>query len=54
MPMNLPITSLQVMDFLGVAETAGYAGMAAIVVIRFAAIFFSLRMPALRLVEPRK
>lgn len=29
--------------------TAGYAGMAAIVLIRFAAIFFSLRMPAFRL-----
>ena len=34
--------------------TAGYAGMAAIVVIRFAAIFFNLRMPALRLGDPRK
>ncbi len=34
--------------------TAGYAGMAAIVVIRFAAIFLSLRMPALRLGDPRK
>jgi uncharacterized membrane protein YeiH len=33
--------------------TAGYAGMAAIVVIRFAAIFFSLRMPALRLGNSR-
>jgi uncharacterized membrane protein YeiH len=35
-------------------STAGHAGMAAIVVIRFAAIFFSLRMPALRLGEERK
>jgi uncharacterized membrane protein YeiH len=34
--------------------TAGYAGMAAIVVIRFAAIFFNLRMPALRLGDSRK
>ena len=34
--------------------TAGYAGMAAIVVIRFAAIFFSLRVPALRLGDSRK
>ena len=34
--------------------TAGYAGMAAIVVIRFAAIFFSLRMPAFRLGESKK
>lgn len=31
--------------------TAGYAGMATIVVIRFAAIFFNLRMPVLRLGE---
>ena len=29
--------------------TAGYAGMATIVAIRFTAIFFALRMPALRL-----
>lgn len=29
--------------------TAGHAGMAAVVVIRFTAIFFGLRMPALRL-----
>ncbi len=34
--------------------TAGYAGMSAVVVIRFAAIFFNLRMPALRLGEPQK
>lgn len=34
--------------------TAGYAGMAAIVVIRFAAIFFSLRMPAFRLGDSKK
>ncbi|MBY0269738.1 MAG: trimeric intracellular cation channel family protein [Burkholderiales bacterium] len=34
--------------------TAGHAGMAAIVVICFAAIFFSLRMPAFRLGESRK
>ncbi len=34
--------------------TAGYAGMAAIVVIRFAAIFFSLRVPALRLGDSKK
>lgn len=34
--------------------TAGYAGMAAIVAIRFTAIFFGLRMPALRLGEPKK
>jgi len=34
--------------------TAGHAGMAAIVVIRFAAIFFSLRMPAFRLGDSKK
>lgn len=34
--------------------TAGHAGMAAIVVIRFAAIFFNLRMPALRLGDSKK
>jgi len=34
--------------------TAGHAGMAAIVVIRFAAIFFNLRMPALRLDDSKK
>lgn len=34
--------------------TAGYAGMAAIVAIRFTAIFFGLRMPALRLGESKK
>lgn len=34
--------------------TAGHAGMAIIVVIRFTAIFFDLRMPALRLGEPKK
>lgn len=33
---------------------AGYAGMATIVVIRFTAIFFSLRVPALRLGEGKK
>ncbi len=33
---------------------AGYAGMATIVVIRFTAIFFALRVPALRLGEPKK
>ena len=33
--------------------TAGHAGMAAIVVIRFAAIFFNLRMPAFRLGEKK-
>lgn len=33
---------------------AGYAGMAAIVGIRFAAIFFNLRMPALRLGDSGK
>lgn len=34
--------------------TAGYAGMAAIVAIRFTAIFFDLRMPALRLGEKNR
>ncbi|MDP3715136.1 MAG: trimeric intracellular cation channel family protein, partial [Burkholderiales bacterium] len=34
--------------------TAAYAGMAAIVLIRFAAIFFDLQMPALRLGESEK
>ena len=34
--------------------TAGYAGMAAIVAIRFTAIFFGLRMPALRLGEKKR
>lgn len=34
--------------------TAGYAGMAAIVAIRFTAIFFGLRMPALRLGDQKK
>lgn len=34
--------------------TAGYAGMAAIVAIRFTAIFFGLRMPALRLGNSEK
>lgn len=34
--------------------TAGYAGMATIVVIRFTAIFFALRVPALRLGDPGK
>ncbi len=34
--------------------TAGHAGMAAIVAIRFAAIFFGLRMPALRLGDSKK
>lgn len=34
--------------------TAAYAGMAAIVLIRFAAIFFDLRMPALKLGDPEK
>lgn len=34
--------------------TAGHAGMAAIVVIRFAAIFFNLRMPALQLGDSKK
>lgn len=34
--------------------TAGHAGMAAIVAIRFTAIFFGLRMPALRLGEHKK
>ncbi len=34
--------------------TAGYAGMSAVVVIRFAAIFFNLRMPALRLGDFQK
>ena len=34
--------------------TAAYAGMAAIVLIRFAAIFFDLRMPALKLGEAEK
>jgi len=33
---------------------AGYAGMATIVAIRFTAIFFNLRMPALRLGDPAK
>lgn len=33
--------------------TAGHAGMAAIVVIRLATIFFSLRIPALRLADRR-
>ena len=33
--------------------TAAYAGMATIVIIRFAAIFFALRMPALRLGESK-
>jgi uncharacterized membrane protein YeiH len=34
--------------------TAGHVGMATIVVIRFTAIFLELRMPALRLGEPKK
>ena len=34
--------------------TAGYAGMAVIVVIRFTAIFLGLRMPALRLGEKNR
>ncbi|MGE0557322.1 MAG: trimeric intracellular cation channel family protein [Burkholderiales bacterium] len=34
--------------------TAGYAGMAAIVAIRFTAIFLNLRMPALRLGDSKK
>ncbi|MCW5574956.1 MAG: TRIC cation channel family protein [Burkholderiales bacterium] len=34
--------------------TAGYAGMSAVVVIRFAAIFLNLRMPALRLGDSGK
>lgn len=34
--------------------TAGYAGMATIVVIRFTAIFFALRVPALRLGDSKK
>lgn len=34
--------------------TAGYAGMAAVVVIRFAAIFFNLRVPALKLGDSGK
>jgi uncharacterized membrane protein YeiH len=34
--------------------TAGHAGMAAIVAVRFTAIFFNLRMPALRLGEQQK
>lgn len=34
--------------------TAGYAGMAAVVAIRFTAIFFGLRMPALRLGNSEK
>lgn len=34
--------------------TAGHAGMAAIVAIRFTAIFFGLRMPALRLGEKKR
>jgi uncharacterized membrane protein YeiH len=34
--------------------TAGYAGMAAIVLVRFTAIFLNLRMPALRLGEKKR
>jgi len=34
--------------------TAGHAGMVAIVAVRFTAIFFNLRMPALRLGEQQK
>ena len=34
--------------------TAGYAGMTTIAVIRFAAIFFNLRMPVLRLGDAKR
>ena len=49
------ISGYLLLQVAGVDRTvAGYAGMAMIVVLRFVAIFTRLRMPALKLGEPKQ